>query len=121
MAQALVDSYLDSIVAYSCGTNPKKNVNPNVIKLLKANGIYNSKYYPKDISKVTDIEFDLVVTVCDNAKQNCPVFPKPIPTIHVGFEDPDGKEYIKFQETYLNIKDILLPKINNTLLKDMQG
>ena len=65
---------------------------------------------------ISDIDFDLVVTVCSHAKETCPIFPKNTPTIHVGFEDPDGKEYDAFEKTYKEIEEILLPKIKKEVL-----
>ena len=67
-----------------------------------------------------DIDFDLVVTVCDHAKESCPVFPKPVKVIHVGFEDPDGKAYEAFEKTYEEIKTRLLPKIKEELETKMK-
>jgi len=64
---------------------------------------------------VIDIPFDLVVTVCDNAKETCPMFPKAVKKIHVGFVDPDGKEYDAFLKTFGEIKEILLPKVKLAL------
>ena len=62
-----------------------------------------------------DIDFDLVVTVCDNAKESCPVFPKKVKTIHIPFDDPDGKEYNEFVKTYKEIEERLLPIVKNRI------
>jgi arsenate reductase len=67
------------------------------------------------LDKIEHIDFDLVVTVCDHANENCPIFSKPIPTIHVGFKDPDGQEYKAFEETYKEIKEKLLPILTKKL------
>jgi arsenate reductase len=64
---------------------------------------------------VIDHHYDLVVTLCDNAKESCPVFPKAVKTIHVGFEDPDGKDFSAFEDTYEDIDSILLPKVLQVL------
>jgi len=65
----------------------------------------------KTLETVIDEAFDLVVTVCDHANETCPMFPHPTPKIHVGFEDPDGKDYEAFEATYKEIETVLLPKI----------
>jgi len=57
----------------------------------------------------------LVVTVCDSAKESCPTFPKNTQTIHIGFNDPDGKEYLAFVDTYRAIEEKLLPKVKDAL------
>ena len=62
-----------------------------------------------------NISYDLVVTVCDNAKESCPVFRGNTKVIHVGFEDPDGKEFDEFIKTYNLIKNELLPIVQKEL------
>ena len=111
IAEALINAFLDGVEAKSCGVNPSGKVNLNAKKILEENGIWRDSYYSKHLDEVVDENFDLVVTVCDNAKENCPIFPKSIPIIHIGFEDPDGKEYEEFKKTYKEIKSKLLPKI----------
>ncbi len=115
IAEALVNAFLDGIQAKSCGTNPKGEVNQNAKKVLQEFGIWDERYYSKHLDEVINEDFDLVVTVCDSAKENCPVFPKPVNKIHVGFSDPDGKDYSEFVKTYHEIKDILLPKVKEEL------
>lgn len=113
IAEALINSYLDGVKALSCGVAPSGKVNPNAKKVLENNGVWSDKYYSKHLKEVIDIDFDLVVTVCGHAKETCPVFPKPIPKIHVGFDDPDGKEYSEFEKTYSEIKERLLSEIRD--------
>jgi len=116
IAEALINSKLDGIVAKSCGSNPSGKVNENAIKVLKSNNYWSDAYYSKDLNDVVDTNFDLVVTVCSNAKSSCPIFPKEIKTIHVEFKDPDGKEYSEFIKTFNEIKERLLPIVKNELL-----
>jgi len=111
IAEALINAKLDEVKAKSAGVNPKGEVNKLAKKVLQENGIWNDKYYSKDINEVINEDFDLVVTVCDNAKKTCPTFPKPIPKLHIPFNDPDGKDYKEFQKTYKEIEERLLPKI----------
>ncbi len=77
--------------------------------------MWREEYHSKTIDKVIDEEFDLVVTVCDHAKESCPVFPKSVKSIHVGFEDPDGKGAEAFADTLLKIETRLLPIIEKEL------
>jgi len=111
IAEALINAYLDGVVAKSCGVKASGKVNENAKKVLKENGIWQDSYYSKNLDEVIDEEFDLVVTVCDNAKETCPTFPKKTKILHIPFADPDGKDYKEFIKTYENIKNILLPKI----------
>jgi arsenate reductase len=115
MAEALINYYLDGVVAYSSGVNASLKVNEKAKKVLKQNGIWDERYHSKTLDKVLDIEFDLVVTVCDNAKENCPIFPKKTKNLHISFKDPDGKDFKEFEKTYQNIKEKLLPKIKEVL------
>ncbi len=111
IAEALINKYLDEVTAYSSGVAPSGRVNPNAKKVLEAHDAWDDAYHSKTLDTLESIEFDLVVTVCDNAKEICPTFPKPVPTIHVGFEDPDGQEYGAFETTYTEIEKFLLPQV----------
>ena len=115
IGEALINKELEGVEAYSCGVAPSGKVNPNARKVLEANGAWDDRYYSKHLDELIDIEFDLVVTVCDHAKETCPIFPKPVKKIHVGFEDPDGKPYTEFEKTYTLIKNELLPKVKEEL------
>jgi arsenate reductase len=115
IAEALINAFLKGVSAKSAGVNAKGKVNENAKKVLEKHGIWSEEYYSKNIDEVIDEDFDLVVTVCENAKETCPVFPKKTKTIHIGFEDPDGKEFEAFEKTYKEIKTVLLPKIKKVL------
>ncbi len=115
IAEALINKELEGINAYSSGVKPSGRVNPNAKKVLEANEAWRDEYHSKTLDKLEDIEFDLVVTVCEHAKETCPIFPKPIPKIHIGFKDPDGKGYEAFEATYEEIKTTLLPKVEKIL------
>ena len=115
IGEALVNAFVEGVEAKSCGVAPSGRVNPNAKKVLEQNGIWEERYHSKHLDEVIDEKFDLVVTVCDHAKETCPMFPRPIKKIHVGFEDPDGKEFEAFEKTYEQIKTTLLPKIEEIL------
>lgn len=116
IGEALVNAYLDGVVAKSCGVAPSGRVNPFAKKVLQEHGIWSESYRSKHLDEVINEDFDLVVTVCDHAKETCPMFPKPVKKLHVGFEDPDGKEYAAFERTYEEIKTQLLPQIHSALV-----
>ena len=115
IAEAVLNSYLDGVEAYSSGVKASGKVNPNAKKVLQEYGSWDDKYHSKTLDKVIDMEFDLVVTVCDNAAENCPVFPKETTVIHVGYEDPDGKNYTAFQKTLKLIQMELTPIVRMQL------
>jgi arsenate reductase len=90
-------------------------VNENAKKVLQEKGIWSEEYHSKTLEEVLHVDYDLVVTVCDHAKETCPMFPKAIKTLHVSFEDPDGKGIEAFYETYEQIRTKLLSKITEVL------
>ena len=111
IGEALINAKLEGVEAYSCGVAPSGKVNVNAKKVLQDNAIWDDKYYSKHLDEVIDIDFDLVVTVCSHAKETCPIFPRPVNKIHVGFEDPDGKEFNAFIDTYTEIEEVLLGEV----------
>ena len=115
IGEALINAKLEGVEGYSCGVAPSGRVNPNAKKVLEANNIWDENYHSKHLDVVINEDFDLVVTVCDHAHETCPMFPKPVKKIHVSFEDPDGKTYEDFEETYKEIEAVLLPKVAEAL------
>ena len=84
---------LDSVhfEAFSAGANPKGRVNPCVLELLKdAYHIDASSARSKSWDEYRDVKFDFVITVCDNARESCPVWPGQPIVAHWGSQDPDG-------------------------------
>ncbi|ARU48200.1 arsenate reductase ArsC [Sulfurospirillum diekertiae] len=115
IAEALVNARLEGIEAYSAGVRASGKVNAYAKQVLEEEGIWKEEYHSKALDEVINLDFDLVVTVCDHANETCPMFPKPIPKIHVGFADPDGKDYGAFVLTYKAIEAELLPIIKEKL------
>ena len=115
IGEAVLNAYLDGVDAYSSGVKASGKVNPNAKKVLQEEKIWRDEYHSKKIDEVLDIDFDLVVTVCDNAKESCPIFPKNVKVIHVGYEDPDGKDYSAFSKTLKLIKMELTPIVRMEL------
>ncbi|HMM47303.1 MAG TPA: arsenate reductase ArsC [Thiobacillaceae bacterium] len=102
MAEALLNHDLAGQVrALSAGTRPQPKVADGAIEALKRAGLPTDGLHPKDIDAVMNEEIDLVVTVCDNAKEACPVFPKAIPAIHLPFHDPHGEPL----DSFLAVRD----------------
>ena len=116
IAEALVNAKLEGIKAYSAGVRASGKVNAYAKQVLEEEGIWRDEYRSKTLDEVINLDFDLVVTVCDHANETCPMFPRPIPKIHVGFSDPDGKDYGAFILTYKAIEAELLPIIKEKLL-----
>jgi len=88
MAEAIVNArYGDQWDAVSAGTKPAGYVHPYAIKALQEIGIEH-KGTSKSIDQFRGVDFDLVVTVCDDAAENCPVWLGKGKRKHVGFPDP---------------------------------
>lgn len=116
MAEALVNAKLgDCVEAQSSGVKASGKVNPNAQALLESKGYWRDEYHSKVIETVLDTPFDLVITVCDHANETCPMFPKAVKTIHVGFEDPSGKAVEEYENTLNIIEKELLPIIKEEL------
>ena len=115
IAEAVLNRYLDGVEAQSSGVKASGKVNPNAKKVLQEDGSWDDKYHSKTLDKVLDTQFDLVVTVCDNALERCPIFPQNTQVIHVGYEDPDGKNYNAFKKTLKLIQMELTPIVRMQL------
>jgi arsenate reductase len=77
----------DQIEALSAGVAPK-GIDPRATKVMSEAGIDISNQGSKSLNQVIHMEFDYVVTLCDNAQKTCPNFPGKTRVIHVGFDDP---------------------------------
>lgn len=88
MAQAIVNARLgDRWRAFSAGTRPAGYIHPNALRVLAEIGI-DHRERSKPTDEVRHVPFDLVVTVCDDASEECPVWLGQGRRIHVGFPDP---------------------------------
>ncbi len=102
MAEVILNHELAGQVrALSAGTRPQPKVADGAIAALQAAGLPTAGLHPKDIDAVLAEPIDLVVTVCDNAKESCPVFPRPVRRIHLPFHDPHGEPL----ESFLRVRD----------------
>ena len=116
MAEALINSKLgDCIEAQSSGVKASGAVNPNARDLLEKKGYWKEEYHSKVIETVLDTPFDLIVTVCEHAKETCPIFPKAVETLHMAFEDPSGKDEAEYVKALELINAKLLPVIKKKL------
>jgi arsenate reductase len=77
----------DRFEVESAGTAPSR-VRPEAIEAMSEIGIDISSHRSKSVDEFSSQPFDHIITVCDNAKENCPVFPGRANRIHWSFEDP---------------------------------
>lgn len=89
MAEGFLKSFDGELEVYSAGTNPSTRVHPKAVVVMNELGIDLSNNFPKNVEQFLQDEFDYVITVCDNAKETCPVFTGKVgKRLHIGFEDP---------------------------------
>jgi arsenate reductase (thioredoxin) len=89
MAEGFLKSFDSNLEVHSAGTNPSKQVHPKSIQVMKEVGIDISNNFTKKVDEFLNNSFDYVITVCDNAKETCPVFIGKVgKQLHIGFEDP---------------------------------
>lgn len=102
MAEAFLKSFDKNLEVYSAGTFPASQIHPKAVLVMREVGIDISQNKPKDVNQFINQSFDYVITVCDNAKENCPVFlGKVDKQLHIGFEDP--AEAIGTEEEVLKV------------------
>jgi arsenate reductase len=77
----------DSIEPHSAGIEPH-GLDPIAVKVMAEVGVDISNNRSKHVDELKQISFDYVITVCDNAHEHCPIFPRKTKTIHVAFDDP---------------------------------
>ena len=77
----------DRIEPHSAGVDPS-TVDPRAVRVMQEAGVDISSQSSKRVEELMDIDFDLVITVCDHARETCPTLPGAPRSIHVGFDDP---------------------------------
>jgi len=77
----------DRFESYSAGIDPTR-VDPRAVQVMAEAGVDLSSHHAKSIRDIQNIDFDYVVTVCDQAREQCPYFPARLGVIHASFDDP---------------------------------
>jgi len=120
MAAGFVNAELaESWEARSAGTEPSERVHPLAVKAMAEVGVDISNGSPERVDAYLADSWDLVVTVCDAAKESCPVFPGTVDTMHISFPDPaaaEGTEEERMQ-VFRRVRDA----IRERLLPELQG
>jgi arsenate reductase len=110
----------DDFAVFSAGTEPK-GVNPLTVRVLDEAGIDWSNARSKSVQEFLGQPFDYVITVCDSARQTCPVFPGTHNRLHWDLEDPaevegpDERKPAAFRETYQELDRRIRPFVEGAL------
>ena len=115
MAEGLINRFLgDTWQAYSAGTAPSGYVHPLAIKAMADLGIDISENRSQSTEEFRDEHFDYVITVCDDAAENCPLWLGSGNVTHIGFPDPakatgtDAEIFAVFQQVRDDIREQVL-------------
>ena len=121
MAEGLVNHDLaGQVQAFSAGVRPSR-VNPRAVQVMAELGIDISFHRSNSVDDLAGEQFDLVVTVCDQAQEQCPLFPGKTEVIHVGFPDPvkatGSEEEIMavFRQVRVEMRQQLIPLLHGKL------
>ncbi len=89
MAEGFLRSLDPGMEVFSGGTRPEKQVSPYAVRVMKESGIDISGHHPKHVDRFLNDAFDYVITVCDSARESCPLFTGQVgKRLHIGFVDP---------------------------------
>ncbi len=100
----------DRFEVFSAGTRPT-GLNPNAVKAMAEIGIDILNGRSKSVDEFQDKEFDYVFTVCDNAKESCPIFPGGGKKLHHSFEDPAAAPVNRQLEVVRKVRDEIAARL----------
>ena len=104
----------DRYEVFSAGTRPV-GLNPIAVKAMSEIGIDISGQRSKSVDEFVDQQFDYIITVCDNAKESCPIFPGIGRRIHQGFEDPAAAQPAQQLEVFRRVRDQIATWLNGVM------
>jgi len=124
MAEGFLKSFDHELEVYSAGTTPAARVHPKAIQVMREVGIDLSTASPQNVDKFLNQSFDFVITVCDHARETCPVFSGKVrKRLHIGFEDPaaaTGTEE-EILTVFRQVRDEIRSAFYNYYLKNIKG
>ncbi len=106
----------------SAGLKPK-GVNPHAIEVMAEKGIDISKHHSKHLNLFINEKFDYIITVCDNAAENCPTFPGDGLRFHWSFEDPAGAKGTEEEilDQFRRVRDEIDNRIKHWLMLQLES
>lgn len=123
MAEGFLKSFDKNLEVFSAGTKPAEKVNLFAVKAMQEIGIDISNGNAENVDKYLSQSFNYVITVCDNAKEKCPVFIGNVKhQLHIGFDDPAdavGTEG-EIMPVYRRVRDEIKKEFYNFYLKELK-
>jgi arsenate reductase (thioredoxin) len=110
----------DRFEVFSAGTRPV-GLNPNAVTAMAEIGIDISKHRSKSVDEFAEEQFDYVITVCDSAKESCPIFPGSGSRIHQSFQDPAAHHPDQQLPFFRSVRDEMTIWLNGFIQKANQG
>ena len=111
MAEALLHLIAgDRVEPASAGTHPV-GVNPLTVEVMKELGVDMTHQRSKSVEEFIGQQFDYVITVCDRAKETCPVFPSASRLLHWSFEDPAAARETQRRSVFLRVRDEIADRL----------
>jgi len=124
MAEGYLKSIDKKLEVFSAGTKPADKINDFAVQAMKEIGIDISGRIPENVDKYLSQSFDYVITVCDNAKETCPVFMGDVKDrLHIGFDDPaeaKGTEE-EIMSVYRRVRDEIRRDFEELYKKELKG
>lgn len=123
MAEGYIKKFArDKVEVYSAGIETH-GVNPKAIQIMKEDSIDISRHTSNNINEYRNINFDYVITVCDNAKERCPFFPSNAKKLHHNFPDPakaTGSEE-QIMQQFREVRDMIKKYCWNFVLENLMA
>lgn len=118
MAEALLPLIAGApLEAYSAGTQPV-GLNPGAVEAMAELGVNISDHRSKHLSEFKDQQFDYVITVCDRAKESCPVYPKASRLLHWSFDDPAAAPPEQRRHVFKRVRDEITDRLCQFLVEE---
>jgi arsenate reductase len=122
MAAGFLASFDRTIDVHSAGTYPATRVHPKAVEVMKEADVDISHAFPKSVDRYLEQPFDYVITVCDDAKESCPVFSGNVRRrLHMGFDDPSfstGSDEQKMAE-FRRVRDQIRTRFESLYRREM--
>ena len=124
MAQACLQNLDEGLCVRSAGTHPACHVHPLAIQVMEEAGMPITDLEPHDVKQYLDEKWDFVITVCNHARESCPVFTGPVrQQLHISFPDPaSAKGVVEAQLiVFREVRDHIIQSFREFYFRQVKG